>query len=93
MPRKICYLTICSIVSRLGKQAVSSGAIKRPVEIALLFLGVCFLRQKVGTPKKNLVIPFLKNGQVLYSFENKAYLKPWSNMKKSSCLKPQGLEP
>ena len=40
MPRKNCYLSVCSLVSTLGKQAVSSGTIKRPVEIALSFLGV-----------------------------------------------------
>ena len=28
---------------------------------------------------KFLVTPFLQNGQVLYSFENKAYLKPCLN--------------
>ena len=58
MPNKYCYLTVCSLVSRLGKQAVSSGAIKWPVEIAISFLGVCFLRQKVSTPKKISLLLF-----------------------------------
>ena len=60
MPRKNCYLTVCSLVSRLGKQAVSSGAIKRPAEIALSFLGVCFLRQKVSTLKNFSLLLFYK---------------------------------
>ena len=60
MPNKNWYLTVCSLVSKVGKQAVSSGAIKWPVEIALSFLGVCFLRQKVSTPKKFLLLLFLK---------------------------------
>ena len=76
MPIKNCYLTVCSLANRLGKQAVSSGAIKLPVEIALMFLGVCFFKTKRQYSKKFLVTPFLKNGRVLYSFENKAYLKP-----------------
>ena len=60
MPNKNCYLTVCSLVSKVGKQAVSSGAIKWPVEIALSFLGVCFSRQKVGTPKNFSLLLFLK---------------------------------
>ena len=54
---KNCYLTVCSLVCRQVKQAVSFGAIKRPVEISLSFLGVCFLRQKVSTPK---IFPLLQ---------------------------------
>ena len=81
MPRKNCYLTVCSLVSRLGKQAVSSGAIKRPVEIALSFLGVCFFKTKSQYFDKFLITLFLKNGQVLYSFKNKAYLKPCLSLK------------
>ena len=76
MPNKNCYLTVFSLVSRLGKQAVSSGAIKWPVEIALSFLGVCFLKKKKSVLQKIFVTPFFKNGRVLYSFENKAYLMP-----------------
>ena len=38
---------------------------------------VCFFKTKSQYSKKILVTPFLKNGQVLYSFKNKAYLKPW----------------
>ena len=62
MPNKNCYLTVCSLVSRLGKQAVSSGTIKWPVEIALSFLGVCVFKTKSQYSKKFLVTPFLKNG-------------------------------
>ena len=40
-----------------------------------------FLRQKVSTPKNFLLLLFLKNGQILYSYENKAYLKPWRILK------------
>ena len=76
MPNNFFYLTICSLVSRQGKQAVSSGAIKWPVEIALSFLGVCFFKKKSQYSKNFLLLFFLKNGRVLYSFENKAYLKP-----------------
>ena len=76
MPNKNCYLTVCSHVSRLGKQAVSPGAIKWPVEIALLFLGVCFFKTKSQYSKNFSLLLFLKNGGVLYSFKNKAYLKP-----------------
>ena len=71
-----CYLTVSSLVSRLGKQAVSYGAIKRPVEIALLFLGVCFFKTKSQYSKKKFFTPFLKKGRVLYFFKNIAYLKP-----------------
>ena len=67
MSNKNCYLTVCSLVRRLGKQAVSSGAIKWPVEIALSFLGVCFLKTKSQYSKIFLVTPFLKNGGVLFS--------------------------
>ena len=55
---KNCYLTVCSLVSRIGKQAVSSGAMKRPVEIDLSFLGVCFIRQKVSTAKNFSLLLF-----------------------------------
>ena len=60
MPNKNCYLTVCSLVSRLGKQAVSSGAIKWPVEIALSFLGVCFFKKKSQYSKKILLLLYLK---------------------------------
>ena len=60
MPNKNCYLTVCYLVSRLGKQAVSSGAIKWPVEIVLSFLGVCFVKTKNQYSKKFLVTPFLE---------------------------------
>ena len=80
MPNKNCYLTVFSLVSKEGKQAVSSGAIKWPVEIAVSFLGVCFFKTKSQYFKKFLVTPFLKNGQILYSFKNKAYLKPCISM-------------
>ena len=69
----------------LGKQAVSTGSINQPVEIALLFLSVCFKTIRVSTPLNlSLVITlFLQNGRVLYSFENKAYLKPCRALDKS----------
>ena len=54
------YLTICSLVSRLGKQVASSGTIKQPVEIALSFLGVCLFKTKSQYSKKCLVSPFSK---------------------------------
>ena len=76
MPNENCYLTVCSLVSRLGKQAVSSGAIKWPVEIALSFLGVCFFKTKSQYSKKISRYSFFKSGRVLYSFKDKAYLKP-----------------
>ena len=38
-----------AFLNGLGKQAVSPSSIKQRVEIALLFLYVCFLRQTVST--------------------------------------------
>ena len=80
MPNKNCYLTVCSLVSKVGKQAFSSGAIKCTVEIALSFLGVCFFKTKSQYSKKFLVTLFFLNGRVLYSFKNTAYLKPWTQL-------------
>ena len=73
---KVLSYRLLSCVGKENKQNFRSGAIKQPVEIALWFLCVCFLRQKVSTPKKFSLLLFLKNGLVLYSFKNKAYLKP-----------------
>ena len=63
-------------MNSLGKQAVSTGSINQRVEIALLFLCVCFYKTNSQYSLKFLCTPFLQNGRVLYSFENKAYLKP-----------------
>ena len=63
-------------MNSLEKQAVSTGSINQRVEIALLFLCV-FFKTNSQYSLKSLVTPFLlQNGRVLYSFENKAYLKP-----------------
>ena len=44
-----------------------------------------FLRRIVVSNHKNFLLHlFLKNGQVQYSFENKAYLKPCIYMKKDN---------
>ena len=44
-----------------------------------------FLRRIVISNHKNFLLHlFLKNGQVQYSFENKAYLKPCIYMKKDN---------
>ena len=56
------------------KQAANSGSI----EIITLYV---FLRHTVSTHKNFSLHLFLKNGQVQYSFENKAYLKPCIYMK------------
>ena len=63
-------------MNSLGKQAVSTGSInQRVVELALLLFCVCF-QDKQSVLLKFLFSPFIQNGRVLYSFENKAYLKP-----------------
>ena len=77
MQNENSYFTVCSLVSRLGKQAVSSGAIKKwPVEIALSFLGVCFLRQKVSTPKNFSLLLFLKMDKYCTLLKIKLILSP-----------------
>ena len=66
MPRKNCYLTVCSLVSRLGKETVSSGAIKRLWKSFIISWCMMF-KTKSHYSKKILVTPFLKNGRVQYS--------------------------
>ena len=67
MPRKICYLTVCSLVCRLGKQAVSSGTMKRPCWNSFIVSWCMFFKTKSQFSKKFLVTPFL----------NKKALEPW----------------
>ena len=69
-------------MNSLGKQAVSTGSINQRVEIALLFL-LCVFKTNSQYSLKSLITPFLQNGRVLYSFENKAYLKPCRVLDKS----------
>ena len=59
------------LMNSLGKQAASPGSIE------IITLYVFFLRRIVISNHKNFLLHlFEKNGQVQYSFENKAYLKP-----------------
>ena len=62
-------------MNNLGKQAVNPGSENQRVEIASFFFLYVF-KTNSQYSLKLLVTPFLQNGQVLYSFENKAYLKP-----------------
>ena len=62
------------LMNSLRKHAASPGSI----EIITLYV---FLRRTVSTHKNFSLHLFLKNGQVQYFFENKAYLKPCIYMK------------
>ena len=70
-------------MNSLGKQAVSTGSVNQCVEIALLFLCVCFQDKQSVLLKISRYSFFLQNRQVLHSFENKAYPKPCRFLDKS----------
>ena len=68
-------------MNSLGKQAVSTGSINQRVE--LCYFLVCVFKTNSQYSLKSLITPFLQSGRVLYSFENKAYLKPCRVLDKS----------